>query len=100
MPGVDRRTVIKGAAAAAATAPFSWALSRSAAAAPSAGGDTELHWLEGAAPGTHAGTVWGVPWSRGTYQPDQTFRPATGNPHHNTQSANNGDRHCGDQRAS
>jgi len=77
VPGVDRRTVIKGAAAAAATAPFSWALSRSAAAAPSAGGDTELHWLEGTAPGTHAGTVWGVPWSRGTYQPDQAFRLAT-----------------------
>ncbi|MEU6548633.1 hypothetical protein [Streptomyces sp. NPDC046859] len=55
MSGVDRRTVIKGAAAAAAAAPFSWALSRTAAAAD--GDDTELHWLEGSAPEIHAGAT-------------------------------------------
>ncbi|MET7697322.1 hypothetical protein [Streptomyces sp. NPDC005485] len=77
MPGVQRRTFIKGAATAAATAPFSWALSRSASAADDAGGDTELHWLEGSAPAAHAGTTWGVPWARGTHQPDRTFRLTT-----------------------
>ncbi|MFH0178841.1 Tat pathway signal sequence domain protein [Streptomyces cacaoi] len=77
MSGVDRRTVIKGAAAAAAAAPFSWALSRTAAAADGAAADTELHWLEGAAPDVHAGATWGVPWARGAYRPEQKFRLAT-----------------------
>ncbi|BBC31360.1 hypothetical protein SGFS_026540 [Streptomyces graminofaciens] len=81
--GVDRRTVIKGAAVAAAATQFSWALSRSAAAAPdgasgaASAGDTELHWLEGSAPGAHAGTTWGVPWARGTHQAGQGFRLTT-----------------------
>lgn len=75
MSGVDRRTVIKGAAAAAAAAQFSWALSRTAAAAD--GDDTELHWLEGSAPDVHAGATWGVPWARGTYRPEQNFRLTT-----------------------
>ncbi|WP_327720760.1 Tat pathway signal sequence domain protein [Streptomyces sp. NBC_00490] len=75
MPGVDRRTVIKGAAAAAAAAQFSWAQSRTAAAADA--DDTELHWLEGATPDAHAGTTWGVPWARGAYRPEQRFRLTT-----------------------
>ena len=75
MSGVDRRTVIKGAAAAAAAAQFSWALSRTAAAAD--GEDAELHWLEGPAPDVHAGATWGVPWARGAYRPEQRFRLTT-----------------------
>ncbi|MEU9914035.1 hypothetical protein [Streptomyces sp. NPDC051001] len=79
MPGVDRRTVIKGAAAAAAAARFSWAQSRTAAAADA--DDTELHRLEGAASrradDAHAGTTWGVPWARGTYRSEQRFRLTT-----------------------
>ena len=59
MPGVDRRTVIKGAAAAAAA------------------DDTELHWLEGATPDARAGTTWGVPWARGAYRPERGFRLTT-----------------------
>ncbi|MEV7891216.1 RIFT barrel domain-containing protein [Streptomyces sp. NPDC002817] len=55
MPGVDRRTVIKGAAAAADA------------------DDAELHWPEGATPDAHAGTTWGVPWARGAYRPQQRF---------------------------
>ncbi|MFF4250059.1 Tat pathway signal sequence domain protein [Streptomyces sp. NPDC001663] len=73
MPGVDRRTVIKGAAAAAAAAQFSWA--RTAAAAD--GYDAELHWLEGQAPDVHAGATWGVPWARGAHRPEQRFRLAS-----------------------
>jgi len=77
VPGVDRRTAVKGAAAAAAVAAarFSWALSRTAAAADT--DDTELHWPEGSAPDVHAGATWGVPWARGSYRPERTFRLTT-----------------------
>ncbi|MFF4055803.1 Tat pathway signal sequence domain protein [Streptomyces sp. NPDC001668] len=76
MSGVDRRTVFKGAAAAAALTQFSWAQSRTAAAV-AGDDDTELHWLEGSAPDVHAGATWGVPWARGTHRPEQRFRLAT-----------------------
>ncbi|MFF0014078.1 Tat pathway signal sequence domain protein [Streptomyces sp. NPDC005374] len=75
MSGVDRRTVFKGAAAAAALTQFSWAVSHAAAAAD--GDATDLHWLEGSAPDVHAGATWGVPWARGTHRPEQPFRLAT-----------------------
>jgi hypothetical protein len=75
--GVDRRTVIKGAAAASAAVPFSWILSRSAAEAADADDVTALHWLEGSAPAVHAGATWGVPWARGAHRPEQTFRLTT-----------------------
>ncbi|QNP69063.1 hypothetical protein IAG44_06145 [Streptomyces roseirectus] len=68
MSGAHRRTVIKGAAVAAAATSVSWARSRPAAA--TSGARTELRWLEGA-PDAHAGATWGVPWARGTRHPEQ-----------------------------
>ncbi|WP_327319348.1 hypothetical protein [Streptomyces sp. NBC_01235] len=54
MSSVERRTVGKGAAAAGA-APFSWALSRSAAVADGAAIDTEPHRPVGGAPAGRSG---------------------------------------------
>ncbi|MDX3382126.1 Tat pathway signal sequence domain protein [Streptomyces niveiscabiei] len=76
MSGVNRRTVIKSAAVAAAATSFAWSLSRPAAAATGTDAATELHWLEGT-PDAHAGTTWGVPWARGTHRPGQPLRLTT-----------------------
>ena len=37
-----------------------------------------LRWLEGKAPTRLDGTTWGVPWPRGTYRREQTFRASAG----------------------
>ncbi|WP_416971311.1 Tat pathway signal sequence domain protein [Streptomyces sp. 4F14] len=76
MSGVNRRTVIKSAAVAAAATSFTWPLSRPAAAATGTDTATELHWLEGT-PDAHPGTTWGVPWARGTHRTGQPLRLTT-----------------------
>jgi hypothetical protein len=41
--------------------------------APAAGGEVELHWLEGEVPPVSTGVTWGVPWPRGRLARDTTF---------------------------
>jgi hypothetical protein len=86
LPELNRRQFVTGGvalgAAAAVVAPAS-AAATSATQAQATADPNALRWLDGAAPATHAGLAWGLPWARGQFKKGQAFalRDAQGAAH-------------------
>ncbi|NEE03589.1 exo-rhamnogalacturonan lyase family protein [Phytoactinopolyspora halotolerans] len=75
MPDLSRRTFVQSmvGASVGAAVPIGPAFAAQAANQDGAAPEARLHWLEGDPSPIGTGSTWGVPWARGTVDPDQQF---------------------------